>query len=260
DIAAGLVGLAESRGGGLVVIVDQAEELFTMCTEDAARAAFAEVLVTASASSRVRVVLALRDDFLCRVGQLPAWRRRLGRAVHMLGPPRREELERMLTVPARLRGFTFDDPALPREIVNQVAESPGALPLVAFTAAQLWEHRDRASRQLTRAAYEQIGGVIGALVRHADSIVDRMSIPERRKVRLIFRRLITAEGTRALLGRTELEGALGGSSAAVIDRLLAARLLVSRDEDAGDRIEIVHETLATTWPRLASWRREDADG
>src|SRR5262249_24945326 len=81
DIAAGLVGLAESRGGGLVVIVDQAEELFTMCTEDAARAAFAEVLVTASASSRVRVVLALRDDFLCRVEQLPAWRRRLGRAV-----------------------------------------------------------------------------------------------------------------------------------------------------------------------------------
>jgi WD40 repeat protein/tRNA A-37 threonylcarbamoyl transferase component Bud32 len=261
DIAAGLVGLAEASGVGLVVIVDQAEELFTMCTEDAPRAAFAEVLVTASASSRVRVVLALRDDFLCRVEQLPAWRRRLGRAVHMLGPPRREELERMLTVPARLRGFTFDDPALPREIVNQVAESPGALPLVAFTAAQLWAHRDRASRQLTRAAYEQIGGVIGALVRHADSIVDRMSIPERRQVRLIFRRLITAEGTRALLGRTELESALGGSSAAaVIDRLLAARLIVSRDEDAGDRIEIVHETLAATWPRLASWRREDADG
>jgi WD40 repeat protein/tRNA A-37 threonylcarbamoyl transferase component Bud32 len=261
DIAAGLVGLAEASGVGLVVIVDQAEELFTMCTADAARAAFAEVLVTASASSRVRVVLALRDDFLCRVEQLPAWRRRLGRAVHMLGPPRREELERMLTVPARRRGFTFDDPALPREIVNQVAESPGALPLVAFTAAQLWAHRDRTSRQLTRAAYEQIGGVIGALVRHADSIVDRMSIPERRQVRLIFRRLITAEGTRALLGRSELESALGGSSAAaVIDRLLAARLIVSRDEDAGDRIEIVHETLATTWPRLASWRREDADG
>jgi WD40 repeat protein/serine/threonine protein kinase len=260
-LAAGLMGVAAARGVVLVVIVDQAEELFTMCTEQASRLAFAEALVMASSSRRVRVVLALRDDFLCRIEQLPAWRGLLGRAVHVLGVPRRDDLERMLTVPARRCGFGFDDPALPREIVDQVAVRPGALPLVAFTAAQLWEHRDRRSRRLTRAAYQQIGGVIGALVQHADTVVDRMSVPDRRQVRLLFRRLITAEGARALISRTELESALGGASAgAVIDRLLAARLIVSRDDDTGDRIEIIHETLATTWPRLAAWRREDADG
>jgi hypothetical protein len=89
--------------------------------------------------------------------------------------------------------------------------------------------------------------------------------PDRRQVRLVFRRLLTAEGARALIGRGELESSLDGSSAAavaaaVIDRLLAARLIVSRDDDTGDRIEIIHETLATTWPRLAAWRREDAAG
>src|SRR6185503_5625246 len=116
------------------------------------------------------------------------------------------------------------------------------LPLVAFTVAQLWEHRDRRRGRLTRAAYERMGGVIGALVQHADSVVDQMAMPDRRLARLMFRRLITSEGARA-----------------VIDRLLAARLIVSRDDDAGDRIEIIHETLATTWPRLAAWRRDDAD-
>jgi WD40 repeat protein/serine/threonine protein kinase len=260
-IAEALVGLAEVRGVVLVVIIDQAEELFTMCREDDRRAGFAEALVLAAASPRLRVVLALRDDFLCRVEQLSAWRGLLGRAVHVLGVPRAEDLERMLTAPARRRGFGFDDPALPREIVEQVADRPGALPLVAFTAAQLWEHRDQRARQLTRAAYDRIGGVTGALVQHADSVVDRMSVPDRRQVRLAFRRLITAEGTRALISRAELESSLdGAAAAAVLDRLLAARLVVSRDDDAGDRIEIIHETLATTWPRLAAWRAQDAEG
>jgi WD40 repeat protein/serine/threonine protein kinase len=259
-IAAGLVELAEARDTRLVVIVDQAEELLTMCSDDELRVAFAEALVAASASPRVRVVLALRDDFLVGIEQLPPWRGRLGRAVHVLGAPRRDDLERMITVPARRRGFTFDDAALPREIVAQVDGRAGALPLVAFTAAQLWEHRDRRHGRLTRAAYERMGGVIGALVQHADSVVDQMAMPDRRLARLMFRRLITSEGARALISRAELESSLGGpAAAAVIDRLLAARLIVSRDDDAGDRIEIIHETLATTWPRLAAWRRDDAD-
>jgi WD40 repeat protein/serine/threonine protein kinase len=260
-IAMALVGLAETRGVVMVLIVDQAEELFTMCADDSRRTAFAEVLVRASASPRIRVVLALRDDFLCRIEQLPAWRGLLGRAVHVLGVPRREDLERMITVPARRRGFRFDDPDLPREIVDQVADRPGALPLIAFTAAQLWERRDRRLRRLTRSAYQQIGGVTGALVQHADGVMDRMSVPDRRQARLLFRRLFTAEGARTLINRTELESSLGGDSpATVIDRLLAARLIVSHEDDSGDRIEIIHETLATTWPRLAAWRREDADG
>ncbi|HMG23371.1 MAG TPA: serine/threonine-protein kinase, partial [Kofleriaceae bacterium] len=194
EVAAGLVRLAEIRDITLVVIVDQAEELFTMCGDAARRAEFAEALVLASASPRVRVALALRDDFLCRVEQLPAWRGLLGRAIHVLGIPRRDDLERMLVVPARRRGFGFDDPALPREIVDQVADRPGALPLIAFTAAQLWEQRDRRFHRLTRSAYDRIGGVTGALVQHADAVVDRMSVPDRRQVRLVFRRLITAEG------------------------------------------------------------------
>ncbi|HEX3475701.1 MAG TPA: protein kinase [Kofleriaceae bacterium] len=261
-IAAALAARAERCATHLAVVVDQAEELFTMCSDEAARDAFAEALAVAARHPRIRVVVSLRDDFLCRADQLAAWRGRIGSCVQVLRVPRRDDLERMIVIPARQRGYDFDDATLPAEIAAGVAGRPGALPLVAFTAAKLWELRDRHFSRMTRAAYERIGGIAGALVRHADAIVDRMPAPDRRLVRLAFRRLLSADGTRALIGRGELERALGGTPAArtVLDRLLAARLLVSRDDEAGDQIEIIHETLATTWPRLAAWRRDDAVG
>jgi WD40 repeat protein/serine/threonine protein kinase len=254
--------LAGPRGTHLVVVVDQAEELFTMCTDQAARDAFAEALASAAMQPRARVVISLRDDFLCRADELPAWRGRIGASVQVLRVPHRDDLERMIVLPARQRGYDFDDATLPAEIAAEVAERPGALPLLAFTVAKLWEQRDRHFSRMTRAIYEQLGGVTGALVKHADGVIDQMPAPERRLVRLAFRRVLSADGMRAVIGRGELERALGGTSAArtVVARLLAARLVISRDDDAGDQIEIIHETLATTWPRLATWRREDADG
>lgn len=261
-VASALAAFSEQRGTHLVVLVDQAEELFTMCTDEVARDAFAEALALAATHSCVRVVIAMRDDFLCRADHLAAWRSRISSSVQLLRVPCRTDLERMIAIPARRRGYEYDDATLPAEIAAAVADRPGALPLLAFATATLWEHRDRHFSQMRRATYDQIGGVTGALVKHADGVIDRMPAPHRRLVRLAFRRLLSADGTRVLIGRSELERGLGGTpaAAAVVDRLLAARLLVSRDDDAGHRIEIIHETLATTWPRLGNWRREDAAG
>ena len=246
---------AASGAGTLVIAVDQGEELFTMCTDDAARVAFADALAEAARSPHVRVVIAMRDDFLARAEELPAWRGAITRAAHVLHVPDAAALERMLTAPARERGYDFDDAKLPGEIARDVAGRAGALPLLAFAAAELWERRDRHFKRLARASYEQIGGVTGALVDHADGVVDRMTAGDQRLVRVAFRRLLTEQGTRASIGRAELVAALG--SAVVVDRLLDARLVVSRDTDAGERIEIVHEALVDAWPRLAEWRRED---
>jgi serine/threonine protein kinase len=167
-IAAALAGLAEQRGTHLVVLVDQAEELFTMCTDEVARDVFAEALAIAATHSGIRVVITMRDDFLCRADNLAAWRGRIGSSVQLLRVPSRTDLERMIAVPARRRGYEFDDATLPAEIAAAVADRPGALPLVAFTAATLWEHRDRHFSQMRRATYEQIGGVTGALVSGRD--------------------------------------------------------------------------------------------
>jgi WD40 repeat protein/tRNA A-37 threonylcarbamoyl transferase component Bud32 len=256
---------AAAGAGMLVIIVDQFEEVFTLCRDAAARTRFTEVLVQAARSldDRVRVVLTLRDDFLVRAGELAPLRDRLAQGLTLLATPAPDDLVRVLVEPARRVGYRFDDPALPRAMVDAVAGRPGALALLSFTAARLWELRDRHFHQLTRKAYDAIGGVEGALAGHAEATLLACATDQQRLVREAFRHLVTAEGTREVVARHELIAALGDAThgADVLERLVAARLLVAAESETGeDRIEIVHEALLTSWPRLVEWRREDLDG
>ncbi|MDQ3296679.1 MAG: protein kinase [Myxococcota bacterium] len=262
DLGAHLVATAARHAGTLVLIIDQAEELFTQGATDEQRVAFARAVIALSTSPHARVVLGVRDDFLCRVEELAPWRGVIAHSVQILGVPGRGDLERIVTEPARRLGYDFEDAALPAKMVDEVVDRPGALPLLSFAAAELWDRRDRHFKRITKLAYEQIGGVSGALVQHADGVVDRMTVVDRKLVRLAFRRLLTAEGARIVHGRSELVAALGGGPAAshIVERLLAARLIVSRDDDGGERVEIIHEALTRTWPRLDAWRQQDASG
>jgi WD40 repeat protein/serine/threonine protein kinase len=252
--------------GPVVVVVDQLEELFTLTRDDGERRAFAAALASAARApdDPVRVVLTLRDDFLVAAEALPALRDRLAQGLQLLTTPDRADLERILVEPARRAGYELEDPALPARMVDEVADQPGALALLSFTAAQLWERRDRHFRRLPTRAYDALGGVGGALARHADDLVESLPAHEQRLVREAFRHLVTAEGTRAVLTRAELAAVMGGGAAAesVIERLVASRLLIARESDTGadDQIEVTHEALIAAWPRLVTWRREDAEG
>jgi WD40 repeat protein len=120
--------------------------------------------------------------------------------------------------------------------------------------------RDRQAKHLTRRAYRALGGVGGALAQHAESVLAEMSEDGRRIVRELFRHLVTAEGTRAVLSRDELLQVGGGEAAGpVIEALIHARLLTASEGASGVTIEVVHETLLASWPRLVSWRAKDAE-
>src|SRR5262249_20877013 len=111
--------------------------------------------------------------------------------------------------------------------------------------------------------YLEMGGVGGALAGHAESLMADMTQEERRLVREAFCRLVTSEGTRAALTRTELIDVLGkdGVGEAVAEKLIAARLLTASEAEGGaERIEVAHESLLSAWPTLVEWRREDAEG
>src|SRR5690606_12143793 len=246
-------------GGPLLLVVDQMEEVFTLCQAPEMRQAFARRLIELADGGRARVVVTLRDDFLVRAEALTALTGRIGPALQLLSTPASHDLLRALTEPARRAGYEFEDERLPREMVEAVAELPAALPLLSFTAARLWELRDRHFRQLTRKAYSALGGVGGALARHAEETLSAMSGDEQRLTREVFRNLVTAEGTRAVLTRSELDEILGGAGRSVIERLVAARLLVTSEGDGG-RIEITHEALISAWPRLRTWVRDEAEG
>jgi len=256
---------AAAEAGGLLLVVDQFEELLTLGAGPGERDRFVQVLLAATGATEAAlgVAITVRDDFLIRVEQLPGLGPALARGIQLLGPLAAEALERIIVEPARRAGFEFEDPALPARMVEAVAGAPAAVALISFTATRLWELRDRHFHQLSTKAYEAMGGVTGALARHADETVDAMPIAERQLARKAFRHLVTFEGTRAVLEREELHQLLGAGPEVerLIERLVEARLLISSENDRrAGVIEIVHEALIREWPRLVEWRREDVEG
>ncbi|HUS67085.1 MAG TPA: protein kinase [Kofleriaceae bacterium] len=264
-VAGALRAWADEQATTLVVVIDQLEELFTLCADQRERERFAEEIAALgrAVDDPLRVVLTVRDDFLLRFESLPALRARLGPGLQLLTTPLEPDLRRILVEPLRRAGYEFEDPSLPQRMIGEVAATPSALALLSFTASKLWELRDRRFRHLTARAYESLGGVGGALAQHAEATLVDMHPEQQRLVREVFRHAVTAEGTRAVLTRGELTEVLGAHAHAghVLEKLLAARLLVvSDDPGGGERIEITHEALLDAWPRLVAWRREDAEG
>jgi WD40 repeat protein len=187
----------------------------------------------------------------------------------LIGPPVGGALRRALVRPATKCGYRFEDDELVEQMLAEVEGERGALPLLAFAAAQLWEQRDRETGHLTREAYHDIGGVGGALARHAEATIDRIGTERVAHVRELFRNLVTAEGTRAVREWTELlsvfEEPQRESAEEVLRELIDARLLTSYevredDHEPTRRVEIIHESLLANWPRLVRWQTQDQEG
>jgi WD40 repeat protein len=149
-----------------------------------------------------------------------------------------------------------------------VENERGALPLLAFAAARLWEHRDRERKLLTQKAFEENGRVGGALAKHAEGVLGASGAKTLPLARELFRNLVTTEGTRASRNLDELLSIFPTAderlaAEAVLRELVAARLLTSYEAKADSnerRVEIIHESLLRAWPRLVRWRTQDADG
>jgi tRNA A-37 threonylcarbamoyl transferase component Bud32 len=246
--------LGESAQRGLVIVVDQLEELVTLCADPAERRRFAETLAAAAdgPASPVRVVATLRDDFATVIEGEDAFRGKF--EVFVLAAPSPDALRRIVVEPARRAGVAVEREVV-EDMVEAIAGRPASLPLLSFTAAQLWQTRDKKDRRISHAAYLAIGGVAGALATYADELYGNLARRDQDTVRDLFSRLVALDGTRIPAPRSELEQLPGAR--AVLAHLIDARLLVVRDDDGTDVIEIVHECLAERWPRLARWRSED---
>jgi hypothetical protein len=240
--------LGESAQRGLVIVVDQLEELVTLCADADERRRFAETLAAAAdgPGAPVRVVATLRDDFATVIEGEAAFRGRF--EVFVLATPPPEALRRIVVEPARRAAVTVDAQVVD-DMVAEVAGRPASLPLLSFTASQLWQSRDKQARRITHDSYLALGGVAGALATYADHIYGSLARRDQDTVRDLFARLVAADGTRIPSPRAELEQLPGARG--VLAHLIDARLLVVRDDEGTDVVEIVHECLAERWPRLA---------
>jgi len=187
---------------GALIIVDQFEELFTLGSKDDQRR-FASLLGRLPLESDIHVVASMRDDFAAECNTHQALQP-IFHELTVLNPPTGGNLRRALVQPATKCGYRFEDDGLVDEMLAEVEGERGALPLLAFAMSRLWEKRDRDSGLLTRQAYHDIGGVGGALARHAEATVDRIGVERIPIVRELFRNLVTAEGTRAVREWDEL--------------------------------------------------------
>jgi WD40 repeat protein len=193
-----------------LVVVDQFEELFTQNAADVQQR-FADLLSRLVLESDVFVILSMRDDFMMRCRDLEALEP-IFSEMTALPALAGGALRRALVRPATKCGYRFENDELVEEILAEVEGERGALPLVAFALARLWEKRDRDSGLLTRQAYHDIGGVGGALARHAEATVDRIGVERIPIVRELFRNLVTAEGTRAVREWDELLSVFEGEN------------------------------------------------
>ena len=250
---------AAQTGERILVFVDQFEELYTLVPSQEERTAFLACLagVADDTAAPLRVLLSLRSDFLDRVGEDKRFADEVARGLVLLQPLGREALREALTAPVEQCGYSFESQQMVDDMVASLASTPGALPLLQFAGSKLWAARDTLRKLLPEASYREMGGVSGVLAQHADQVIHALTPPMRQLTPGLFQRLITAEGTRAVVELAEL--AATGSSAkeliALVDHLIQARLLVvqgRRSEDTAT-VELIHESLITGWPLLRRW-------
>ena len=243
---------------GLVLYVDQLEELVTLASQEEATQAGIALGALAEGVTGVRVLATGRSDFLTRLTAVPGLGAEVPRALYLLRALTPEEMREAIVGPARVKNVRFESEALVDTLVAATAATEGGLPLLQFALAELWEARDKAAEVITQAALDGLGGVAGALARHADGAVDSLLPDQRVAARGVLLRLITADGTRARKTDRELVGADPRYRAA-LEALVRARLLVAREAEDGTSYEVAHEALVTGWKTLARWLAEAAE-
>ncbi|MDI1452126.1 protein kinase [Polyangium sp. 6x1] len=250
---------ASEEERGLVLFVDQLEELVTTSSgEGREEAAALLVRIGAQPLPGVRAIVAARSDLLhllLAMGDLGNTMARGLCKVEPLSPTYwRESVERALAS----YGYALEDAALAKELFAGIDATAGAMPLVEFALTELWSARDKGKKLLLRSALAAVGGVEGALERHAEAVLASMEQAEEGSIeatRAVLLALTTAEGTRRVMSVDELAAIAGPRARHVIAALGEARLVVPA-EGPGPAVTLAHEALLSRWGRLASWIAE----
>ena len=264
----GLVGVLEHlpQGQRYLLVVDQFEEVFTVCIDPAQRQRFIHSLTGLSQrpDPAIQVVTTMRSDFVTPwLSSDPLTQAIQHQAVY-LGTLRGEALRRAIACPAKQHGYELE-PGLLELILDDVDAEENCLPLLEFALAELWQRRDTQRHRLTASAYRDMGRLRGALSQRADALHQALKTAlERDWCRRLCLELVRIgpEGTdtrsrqprQTLVDKGDTPKAKE-TITQVLDTLVEGRLLVAN----GDTIDLAHEALMAGWPTFAQWRDENRD-
>ena len=264
-----------------ILFIDQFEEVFTLCKDETERRDFIRA-VTAEATipdRKTRVIITIRSDFIERCADYQEAATLINRDLATTYFVKKLELKELLEAieePARKNGVSFE-PGLVSQIVNDVEDQPGALPLLQFALKALWqdciEKSTSEQRLLTKTHYNEIGGVEGALNQQANFVYERlMSDAEKESVKDLFMELVKVEENQPVTRRRvtmESLVAIGNSQEQlqkqqqrqrVLGKLVNQRLIVT-DENTLKvaTVEVAHEALLSEWSLLKEWIDDNRD-
>ncbi len=224
-----------------LVVVDQFEELFTLCRSEELR-----TWLIAALRSCTKVVIGVRADYYGRCAHYPELVEAMSGQV-MVGAMTPDELRLAITEPAAVAGANVDTALLARLMADAVGQA-AVLPLLSHALAQTWQHRR--GMTLTLAGYEEVGGLDHAVARTAQEVFAGLTSGQQEQAKRILLRLVTVEDTKRRAHREELE-----ADEEVLQALAAARLVVI-DRDG---VELAHEALIRGWPAFGEWIEEDRE-
>ncbi|GAB4177802.1 MAG: hypothetical protein Fur006_09710 [Coleofasciculaceae cyanobacterium] len=250
--------LQEHPGKQLLLVVDQFEELYTVCSEEE-RDRFIDVLLAGiNDSLGLKVVLTLRADFCGQAYTCRSLADALQSADLKLGSMNGEELREAIERPAQLMEVELEE-KLTERLLEDVKQEPGNLPLLEFALTELWKKQRQ--KKLTHQAYAEIGGVAKALANHAETVYAKLSEAQQKQAQRIFLQLVhPGEGTEDTR-RLATRGEVGVDNWELVTHLAgaSARLVVTarNEETQEETVEIVHEALLREWKQLRDWMKSD---
>ncbi|MFO0620499.1 MAG: SUMF1/EgtB/PvdO family nonheme iron enzyme [Polyangia bacterium] len=240
---------------GVLIFIDQLEELVTLADQREVETLGAALGRLCSRVPGIRMLATVRSDFLARVATVPSLGDELARALYILRPMSGDKIREAIVGPAHAKGVRFETAAMVDQLTESTAKTDSGLPLLQFALTELWEVRK--GDVITEESLAKIGGVTGALARHADQVLMSLPTDQRTAARRILMMLVTLDSTRAR--RTQEEILINPAAHAAAEALVKGRLIVARDTGEALAYEVAHEALIRGWDTLKRWLEEFAE-
>ncbi|MEA2461851.1 MAG: hypothetical protein QOH90_2028, partial [Actinomycetota bacterium] len=251
-------GALPDDGSELLLVVDQFEELFTLVEDEPLRRRFLDDLTATvlDPASRLRIIVTLRADFYDKPLLYREFGDLVGARTQTVTGLSAQELERAISAPAERAGASLEK-GLVAQVLADVNDQPGSLPLLQYALTELFDHRRGTT--LTLEAYREVGGVSGALVRRAEALYVGLEQESQDAVRQLFLRLAASEEigvTRRRVAQDEILSIGDRETMSSATETFGTARLLSFDRDPASgrsTIEVAHEALLVEWPRLRGW-------
>mgnify|MGYP001461356308 CR=1 FL=1 len=251
---------ARSREATVLLMIDQCEELLTGGADEEGDRFLAFLhAVLDREDSRFMILATLRSDFLGSFQDHPAM---LGLRVEAVPIPQMkiDDVASVIEGPARIAGLDLEE-GLVQAMISDI-KTTDALPVLAFALRELWEGFGQDDKRLTIEEYrhkDKLGGLDGCIARAADAVLKAKSLTEKETadLRTAFLAMVRVNDQDQYAKQPALWNKLPVSIHGVLDRFVAARLLISGGDEKGRMLEVAHEAVFRAWPRLVGWLNDN---